>query len=579
MRPLILFLISFVIISAFGLSNEAKAGTVPMMNTEHTYIDIRDLGAKANDGTDDSAAIAQAIQKADEAGGGTVFLPAGTYRVSTINVTVQNPITITGEPGTVLDGTRSTQPVLFTIGGARKESAPLAANTAKGSQTIHTALSVAPGDIVLLHSTDLFNPARSYYYRGELAEVQAVSDNGITFTRPLFDAYDAASTVVYKLTMPAITINQLMIERNSSHAGLLVQYARNLQLTNVEVAGARERGMGVSYVYGGTIENNEASDCWYEGSGTSYGLSIASSQHLTVRDNWFHGGRHGLSLGGQEPARDITITQNVIDNYEQSRVGAFNTHENVEYITVSQNEILNGVSTVGDHLTYEDNNIATRVDYPGIIVKQNTNSQELVFRNNKITAPDHYGILLETYLPSLEIQQLRIEGNTIRSKSAGIGIKPRIETATDTKIKNLVIRNNDIVSSIDSAISIRNYKQTPIGVENLIVEGGTYASASNKGIYIQNAPGSGQASITGATIRTDKNTEYGMMLLYFNRIAIDTSRIEGPAALGNSSFFQYADSVSITNSTLRNWSYKNGVRIYNVGRMQLENNTYDNTPS
>lgn len=550
-----------------------------MMNTEHTYIDIRDLGAKANDGTDDSAAIAQAIQKADEAGGGTVFLPAGTYRVSTINVTVQNPITITGEPGTVLDGTRSTQPVLFTIGGARKESAPLAANTAKGSQTIHTALSVAPGDIVLLHSTDLFNPARSYYYRGELAEVQAVSDNGITFTRPLFDAYDAASTVVYKLTMPAITINQLMIERNSSHAGLLVQYARNLQLTNVEVAGARERGMGVSYVYGGTIENNEASDCWYEGSGTSYGLSIASSQHLTVRDNWFHGGRHGLSLGGQEPARDITITQNVIDNYEQSRVGAFNTHENVEYITVSQNEILNGVSTVGDHLTYEDNNIATRVDYPGIIVKQNTNSQELVFRNNKITAPDHYGILLETYLPSLEIQQLRIEGNTIRSKSAGIGIKPRIETATDTKIKNLVIRNNDIVSSIDSAISIRNYKQTPIGVENLIVEGGTYASASNKGIYIQNAPGSGQASITGATIRTDKNTEYGMMLLYFNRIAIDTSRIEGPAALGNSSFFQYADSVSITNSTLRNWSYKNGVRIYNVGRMQLENNTYDNTPS
>lgn len=579
MRPLILFLISFVMISAFGLSNEAKAGTVSMMNTEHTYIDIRDLGAKANDGIDDSAAIAQAIQKADEAGGGTVFLPAGTYHVSTINATVQNPITITGEPGTVLDGTRSTQPVLFTIGGARKESAPLAANTAKGSQTIRTALSVAPGDIVLLHSTDLFNPARSYYYRGELAEVQAVSDNSITFTRPLFDAYDAASTVVYKLTMPAITINQLMIERNSSHAGLLVQYARNLQLTNVEVAGARERGMGVSYVYGGTIENNEASDCWYEGSGTSYGLSIASSQHLTVRDNWFHGGRHGLSLGGQEPARDITITQNVIDNYEQSRVGAFNTHENVEYITVSQNEILNGVSTVGDHLTYEDNNIATRVDYPGIIVKQNTNSQELVFRNNKITAPDHYGILLETYLPSLEVQQLRIEGNTIRSKSAGIGIKPRIETATDTKIKNLVIRNNDIVSSIDSAISVRNYKQTPIGVENLIVEGGTYASASNKGIYIQNAPGFGQASITGATIRTDKNTEYGMMLLYFNRIAIDASRIEGPAALGNSSFFQYADNVSITNSTLKNWSYKNGVRTYNVGRMQLENNTYDNTPS
>ncbi|MFT9850270.1 right-handed parallel beta-helix repeat-containing protein [Aneurinibacillus sp. REN35] len=578
MKQYIVFFISFFLLFGFGLSNEAKAGTVNTMDIQNVYMDIRDFGAKANDQADDSAAIMSAIQKADQAGGGTVFLPAGTYQVSAIKATVRNPISIVGEPGTVLDGKRSTQPTLVSIGGTRQESAPLTTNAVKGSHTINTALSIAPGDIVLLHSTDLFNPARSYYYRGELAEVQSVAGNDITLTNPLFDTYNAASTVVYKLTMPKISITNLMIERDSSHAGLIVQYAKDVQINNVEVAGARERGIGVAYAYGGTLEKNEASDCWYEGSGTSYGLSIASSQHLMVKNNWFHGGRHGLSLGGQEPTRDITITQNVIDNYEKSRVGALNTHENVEYINVSQNEILNGVSTVGDYLTFENNNITTRVDYPGIIVKQNWNSDQLVFRNNKITAPDHFGILLETYLPSLEVQQVLIEGNTIRSKSAGIGIKPRTETATDTKIKNLIIRNNNIVSSIDSAISIRNYKQTPIEVTNMTVEGGTYTSTANKGIFAQIAPTSGQVAVNGATIRTDKNTEYGMMLIHFKRIAIDASRIEGPATLGNSSFFQYADNVVITNSKLSNWSYKNGIRTLNVAQIQMENNTYENTP-
>lgn len=578
MKQYIVFFTSLFLLFGFGLSNEAKAGTVNTMNIQNVYMDIRDFGAKANDQADDSTAITSAIQKADLAGGGTVFLPAGTYQVSAIKATVRNPISIVGEPGTVLDGKRSTQPTLVSIGGTRQESAPLTTNAVKGSRTINTALSIAPGDIVLLHSTDLFNPARSYYYRGELAEVQSVAGNDITLTNPLFDTYNAASTVVYKLTMPKISITNLMIERDSSHAGLIVQYARDVQINNVEVTGARERGIGVAYAYGGTLEKNEVSDCWYEGSGTSYGLSIASSQHLMIKDNWFHGGRHGLSLGGQEPTRNITITQNVIDNYEKSQVGALNTHENVEYINVSQNEILNGVSTVGDYLTFENNNITTRVDYPGIIVKQNWNSDQLVFRNNKITAPDHFGILLETYLPSLEVQQVLIEGNTIRSKSAGIGIKPRTERAANTKIKNLIIRNNNIVSSIDSAISIRNYKQTPIEVTNMTVEGGTYTSTANKGIFAQIAPTSGQIAINGATIRSDKNTEYGMMLIHFKRIAIDASRIEGPTTLGNSSFFQYADNVVVTNSKLSNWSYKNGIRTLNVAHIQLDNNTYENTP-
>lgn len=331
-------------------------------------------------------------------------------------------------------------------------------------------------------------------------------------------------------------------------------------------------------IYGGTIENIEASDCWYEGRGTSYGLSIASSQHLTVRNSWLHGGRHGISLGGQEPVRDILITNNVIDNYTDSRVGAFNTHENVEYITVSENRILNDVSTVGDHLVYEDNDIELRTDYPEIIVKQNWHLEHLVFRNNRITSPS-YGSLLETYLSSLEVKEFIIEGNTIRSDLAGIGIKPRMKTAINTKIKNVTIKNNDVVSTKDSAISIRAQEGTTIAVENMEIDEGTYKSLYNKGIFSQVFPFSGSVTISNTKISTEKAAEYGMLLINFSQIAIDGSNLQGPANLGSYNCFQYADSVIVRNSTLGNWGYKNGVRTYNVPRVQLENNAYINTPS
>lgn len=578
MRHYFLFLVALFIFIGLPLPSQTKAETLHTMNTQDRSFNITDFGAKANDNTDDSQAVIDAIRAADSAGGGTVYIPAGTYHITTVNAVVSHPISIVGEQGSILDGRRSTQQAILNIGGTKGNSAPFLADTAKGNNTVITNLPVVPGDILLIRSNELFNPARNYYYRGEMAEVASVSGNTITLKNALFDTYHSASTILYKPNMPNIGVSNLTILRDSNHAGLTINYARDVRLTHVEVSGARERGIGLSYVYGGKIENNEASDFWYEGSGTSYGLSIASSQHLTVKNNWMHGGRHGISLGGQEPVRDILLTQNVIDNYKDSRVGAFNTHENVEYITISKNQILNGASVAGDHLTFDGNTITSRVDYPGISIKQNRYGDKLIIRNNKITAPN-YGILLETYLPSLELRDMVVEGNTIRSKSAGIGIKPRTETATGTKIKNITIKNNHIVSTTDSAISIRNYRQTPITVENVKIEGGTYNSINNKGIFAQIPPAAGNFTVSNATIGTEKEGEYGMLLINFNRIAIDRSSLQGPAKRGYGNYFQYANNVAITNSRLSGWKYKNGVKMLNVSNIQLGNNTYTNTPS
>ena len=70
-------------------------------------IDVTTYGATPDDATEDNKAIEQAIWDAKEAGGGTVYIPAGTYRISineaAIGIQMRSNVTLIMDKNTVLE--------------------------------------------------------------------------------------------------------------------------------------------------------------------------------------------------------------------------------------------------------------------------------------------------------------------------------------------------------------------------------------------------------------------------------------------------------------------------------------------
>lgn len=95
----------------------AQAATKQYVDSiNKVYFNVKDYGAKGDGATDDAAAINAAITAASAAGGGTVFLPQGTYIVSsTIALTTNITLAGSGHGATLIK--RSTNVPIISIYG------------------------------------------------------------------------------------------------------------------------------------------------------------------------------------------------------------------------------------------------------------------------------------------------------------------------------------------------------------------------------------------------------------------------------------------------------------------------------
>ena len=328
-----------------GTDKSVSLGFLP-----NVFVDVKQFGAMGDGITDDTTSIQDAISSI-AATGGTLVFPVGTYKItSEITQTFPNDVNfkMLGY-GAIIDGSTSSGTYLFTLQGQQSTSSLLSASPNKMDTSISTTTSIGAvaNDFIMLQSTDLWCPARTYYYKGELCQVLSTSGSTYNLGSQLFDGYTASTTTAYKLIMPTIEIEGMEFVRNGNNLGLNIQYATNVSVLNCKIHGARYAALQLTLCYGGLIQNNQIYDSWYSGTGTSYGVVVASCQFVKVVNNTISEARHCITTGGTIPSRShIYIGNSCLMHPSQGQNWAIDCHGNTELITIEGN-YANGVVCSG----------------------------------------------------------------------------------------------------------------------------------------------------------------------------------------------------------------------------------------
>lgn len=173
--------------------------------------DVTDYGATGDGSSDDSSAIQDAVDAALAAGGGTVFFPAGTYKLLT-PLDLGSRLSIVGMTGSsIIDmsqvGTGSTgHHHALRASGTAGPKTHLSANAVRHARSVTASGSgIVAGDWIQVGSVGDYYPKAGTNHdsdRGEIKRVRDVAGSTVTFDQELYDSYPtAAGAFIRKLNM------------------------------------------------------------------------------------------------------------------------------------------------------------------------------------------------------------------------------------------------------------------------------------------------------------------------------------------------------------------------------------------
>lgn len=548
-------------------------------------INVLDFGAIGDGVTDDTNAIQLAIN-ATEITGGELFFPPKTYRItSTLSKTFSDNISLVVRGyGAKIDATALTTGNAIELGGSRLSGTALGANVLKNSDTftVSSAAGITAGRILLITSTDLWNPTRLYYRKGELSLVEKINSTTITNANPLYDGYTAATTTVYLLNMPQITIEGLEIECNADITALQILYSRNPVVRNCKIHGSRYAGLYVAYSLGGTADSNFVYDVWNgDITGTSYGINVGSGQGFKVVNNTIYSARHAIAGGGFEPLREVVYANNTCHNSTlENSTGCIDVHGNMEFVSVIGN-IATSITCAGINTIISNNTLNNaEANVPGILIFQEINSDYYLISNNKIvcTGATSFGIFISPDVPNITINDLNISNNNINTVASSIFIQPRTNADPGCAISILRLSNNSLENSgsyntfsfINNGAAI--YTLGTLQSSNNSFFSATYDAFINQGNTI---------SLTKSSGDIFKANRLNGYLAYFCGVDVI---LDSPVFVGNtggagtsrSINYDNTGRINVTNPIFSNISYKAEII---AATEYVENGWYSATPT
>ncbi len=422
-----------------------------------TVFDVTTFGAIANDGLDDSAAISAAIAAA--APGSTVYLPAGTFSISS-SIVPQNGVRIAGagRDSTVIEFIGSSPSAMVQMQSSTSNQAvELSGFTLDGKSNVNAVQGIVGSNggqhhihglrVANLVSGPNFGPHGIYFSQNVVGSqitgnefinigVDSVWGGGVRISNGSNDNRVVGNTV-----------------QNTGRGGILVDASTTpvIQNNTINGSGLAPGGPGLGIeVWGGShgalIEDNVI-DHW---------LSVDSSNYSAVRRNTVSNTSGPVKFIGLELAGsvDVIFTDNVVDR--GAHIGISTSNDAPKQRVFWGYNSISGAETWGAQIQGDESGVQQMVFYENTFEQTNAgapylysgqghgfrvngNTQHLVLDSNRFVDNDGMGI----QLGGGRIDQLEIINNTIAG-NGGAPIRDSFGSSLWYLGSDLVFENNSI---------------------------------------------------------------------------------------------------------------------------------------
>ena len=322
------------------------------------WYNVMEYGAKGDGATDDTAAIQDAIDAANAAGGGVVFFPVGTYLA--LSLAGKSGVALQGVPGAVLrkNGGGATTHIIDWMSASTGSPVSGTLTDAVGDTVLDFpgTGNFASGDYALLYDSTF-----EYSTLGrnqEIVRVASVAAATVTVREGIIRTYLLANSPKLQLLdiVKNVRVHGLEFEVPVGTSGGCIYFNR---CTEVEVSSCRFRGADEDpavyitessfvWVHGCYIEDTQT-----QTSGRGYAVTVASSSnHVLVSDCYM---RNIRECNVSDGCRHVAYIGNVIQDAEASGI---NTHgSGNRHVLIANNHVVGAVnsgiavghSTCSDH--------------------------------------------------------------------------------------------------------------------------------------------------------------------------------------------------------------------------------------
>lgn len=432
--------------------------------------------------------------------------------------------------------------------------------------------------------TRLWNPARSYYIKGEFATLKQSDGKVLTLDEKLYDSYSKRDTSIYKITRAKLSISNLSVKANTSSGddGLNIQNLAQVKLNQVNILQARYRGIVLTNIGQLDIIDSSVNGLPSCANCTSYGLAIMSSQNVTLHGGSYDTGNHAITFGGTSPNRNIKLIDVVVNS--NTNTYALDFHGNSELVHLSNVSSSAGFGYSGVDLIVESSFFSNKKSGSAVmgmfispersggsfIIKDTQISSDagnaLTLSNAFIQRPEHTELALKypfAYVNDIIIKNSYIKSSTkLGTNRHALYMQPHNLSAMPMVFKRLSISDSELFSEYGFALALGS-NGIALQVESTEVNHSTLTSLNNSAMYLK--PQTNRTNMTSnLLIQNSKISSgkfaIGSIIYYYATLKLKNNTFYGNGGLQKLSILHFYQ-AEISNNSFYDWYTQHGLLL------------------